>query len=800
MELKNYRLSSERVAYLIEPVRIFDGRIIGYLVLTNPSNKNEYDDDIEILDRLSNYIGSALRRHRDRLREKALNKYRRNLLNPDNLEKIEDEQRYNKIHELITAVTGKRPLYIVTFNRKSQQLSLVYPKSQNNTNQLPDNIEKLIREYIDGRRIQVEEKNGYLLAPMKTKDQVHGCFVLKIKNLGTSDRVFLDRLSDLLAFEQKLLRNQERTRLMVEFSYEINQLHRNEKTALGNALSLVRDYTGKVMATDNMFIALRDDAISLDNKGSNSKPWLRFPLFIKNGQTLEELLESDPGIKNPDRPWNPENTSRTEVIMTEPDREKAVMLCRTKAEAEEYYRTRSNPLNDTLASFLGVPIYLDEDTVGVIAVYHPEKDYCFSHNDQRFLESLAGHVSGLLRLLNNQDLKEANRKLKEALQNNSELKESNRKLEEALQDNSELKKANRKLEEALQDNSELKKANRKLEEAQEEIRKQSEIMSISLLSLDINHKLKNTLGSIMIDLQDISESIPEDSSTQSIAEEAYSNIKNLLIETKKITSNKSETIKIPPLLDKVVTQVIEYRKIPHQIIISKKYEDKNLSANLVYRDIFNCLYIVIDNALQALKTKYQKEKSQENYFQIKTKNTGKTIEIEITDNAEKIPQSISEKTFDFGVTTKKEEGMGYGLWRARQTIRDIGGDIVLKQTEDKKTFLITIPLESHTRKKTAFFIDDEASWRRIIKKWLEDLNYTVHEASSLLEAKNLLEKTESCNINLAICDLSMDSTSSKNIDGLKAIELIKEKNHKTKTVLLSAYTNSISKKITKLTL
>lgn len=771
-ELKQYHLSPNRVAYLIEPVRIFDGRIIGYLVLTNPSNKNAYDDDTEILDRLSNYIGSALRRQRDRLRERALNKYRLNLLNPDELEKTTDEERYKKIHKLITQVICERPLYIVTFDRKAQKLKSVYPHNQNSADGLPDDIRAIVIDYIDGNRTIVEAQNGYLLAPMKTMNQVHGCFILKIDNLGSSDRSFLDRLSDLLAFEQKLLRSQERTRLTVDFSYEINKLSDDKQIALDDALKLVKNYTSRVMSTDNMFIALRDDAASLHyGQSSKGEPWLRFPLFIKNGKTLEKILESDPSTNNPERLWNPDNSSRTEVIMTAPNRENAPMLCRTKAEAEAYYETRSNPLGDTLASFLGVPIYLDNIAVGVIAVYHPDKDDCFNYNDQRFLESLAGHVSGLLRLVRE---KEANQKLEEAILNNTALKESNKKLEEA----------------------------------NDIIAGQENIFTTALLAQDLSHRINNSAGSISINIseaiRDIKTSLKSSNTkylenTIDWLRDSLEVINELINEVKEISSSEKQLISLNQVLEQCTQQAILTRK-NHKVSIETQLDlSKNIPHIESYkRLVSNAFYTVIENAIESIIDEHEENSSNKIYkMRITSCFENNKIHITITDNGKEIPNESKENIFNFGVSTKGKTG--YGLWRTRNILRNINGEIFLENKNsfsDEKTFHLIIGTQDDKLAKLeikpeAIVIDDEKSWQRICARWLENMGYNVTVGSDRKSLEEIIENTTKPPA-IAIIDISLEKKDGGNADGLVLLNIIKTKFIGTKTILFTGYAGSAS--------
>ena len=72
------------------------------------------------------------------------------------------------------------------------------------------------------------------------------------------------------------------------------------------------------------------------------------------------------------------------------------------------------------------------------------------------------------------------------------------------------------------------------------------------------------------------------------------------------------------------------------------------------------------------------------------------IEIVVSDTGVGIPADHLPKIFDLFFTTK-EKGLGFGLWRDRVFIKNLGGDIEVSSVVGKgTTFIIKIPVPSNT--------------------------------------------------------------------------------------------------------
>ena len=124
------------------------------------------------------------------------------------------------------------------------------------------------------------------------------------------------------------------------------------------------------------------------------------------------------------------------------------------------------------------------------------------------------------------------------------------------------------------------------------------------------------------------------------------------------------------------------------------------------------------------------------------------IRFSIEDTGAGIPDAVRQRIFDPFFTTK-DSGRGLGLSAVRGIIRSLGGVLELASTPGRGTrFDIHLPAAVAppragtprssaavvVKAATALVVDDEASLRRIARRSLEDMGFTVVEAADGIEA------------------------------------------------------------------
>ncbi len=142
-----------------------------------------------------------------------------------------------------------------------------------------------------------------------------------------------------------------------------------------DVLELIHEKASLLMDTDNMYIALYDDVTDI----------VRFGLAYVNGQQIDVSENKD---------WQPRKAGkgRTEEII----RTHQPILIATKFESEDWYAQpgRHEYLGgQTFASWLGVPMMVNDKVLGVIATYHPIKDYVYDSDDLRVLQSMSDQAA-----------------------------------------------------------------------------------------------------------------------------------------------------------------------------------------------------------------------------------------------------------------------------------------------------------------------------------------------------------------------------------------------------------------------
>jgi PAS domain S-box-containing protein len=138
------------------------------------------------------------------------------------------------------------------------------------------------------------------------------------------------------------------------------------------------------------------------------------------------------------------------------------------------------------------------------------------------------------------------------------------------------------------------------------------------------------------------------------------------------------------------------------------------------------------------------------------------IVVTVADTGTGIPKALAEKIFDPFFTTKKPgKGTGLGLALVRRIVLLHNGRVEIAKSDDTgTTFRIEIPeseqsgLDSDTTSilqeripATVLLLDDEPKIRDILRIFLSDLGYTIHEAASEAEGRRkMAEHKKECKV------------------------------------------------------
>lgn len=151
------------------------------------------------------------------------------------------------------------------------------------------------------------------------------------------------------------------------------------------------------------------------------------------------------------------------------------------------------------------------------------------------------------------------------------------------------------------------------------------------------------------------------------------------------------------------------------VTINLKCEEENIFSSLTELEFLSILSNIMNNSVEAGATE----------INIDQHSDDDTIQINIADNGKGVPKEVASSLFDFGETSGKENGTGYGLFHAKEFLKSWGGSIALVNTDSSGTeFQITIPKWQHQNillkasQVIAILDDDETihqDWKKITK-------------------------------------------------------------------------------------
>ncbi|MBE2224642.1 MAG: GAF domain-containing sensor histidine kinase, partial [Anaerolineae bacterium] len=142
-----------------------------------------------------------------------------------------------------------------------------------------------------------------------------------------------------------------------------------------DVVELVHQSATQLMDTNNMYIALYDDYSDT----------VRFSLFYEGGKKFN--VETDIRL----RPRQA-GKGKTEAII----RSKEPLFHPTKEDHIAWYKQEGNQdyIKDVkMASWIGVPMLVNDKVIGVVATYHPTADYVYSRDDLASLQIMANQAA-----------------------------------------------------------------------------------------------------------------------------------------------------------------------------------------------------------------------------------------------------------------------------------------------------------------------------------------------------------------------------------------------------------------------
>ena len=243
---------------------------------------------------------------------------------------------------------------------------------------------------------------------------------------------------------------------------------------------------------------------------------------------------------------------------------------------------------------------------------------------------------------------------------------------------------------------ELERKIEELEQAQSEIANKERALVLTSIAADFVHRMNNLAGTIPNWVGLIKRLLRltggGDKRVLQYLDRISIETKVLLQEARRLRDPLAKPEKVD--IDKLARSIIAQIKFITEPKIQISYES---DMDQVYvlgakSQLSDALFNVIDNAVKSISgegqvaVKLRKDANQPERF----------IHIEISDTGIGIPQDKLAKIFELGTSYRSGgEGMGYGLWRTKNIVEGLGGDVHASSTMGKgTTFRITLLIMS----------------------------------------------------------------------------------------------------------
>ncbi|MBS3913016.1 MAG: GAF domain-containing protein, partial [Bacteroidetes bacterium] len=329
---------------------------------------------------------------------------------------------------------------------------------------------------------------------------------------------------------------------------------------------------------------------------------------------------------------------------------------------EVYDALNATKQGKTVESYIGVPIVVGKDAIGVISVQSTKQDNVFTENDQRLLTTIAANVGIAM--------------------NNAE---------------------------AYQ---ELQAALTELKAAQEQLVQAEKMASLGELTAGIAHEIQNPLNFVNNFSEVNTELIGE------MCEEINNgNIENVIAIANDIKENQDKITHHGKRAGGIVKSMLhhsrtstgvkeltdvnaladEYLRLAYHGLRAKDKSfnatmktdfDKNLGKiNIIAQDIGRVILNLITNAFYTVDEKKRKQgDSYDPTVSVSTKKLNGKIEVSVSDNGNGIPQKVMDKIFQPFFTTKPTgQGTGLGLSLSYDIIKAHGGELKVETVDGEGT-------------------------------------------------------------------------------------------------------------------
>jgi signal transduction histidine kinase len=189
------------------------------------------------------------------------------------------------------------------------------------------------------------------------------------------------------------------------------------------------------------------------------------------------------------------------------------------------------------------------------------------------------------------------------------------------------------------------------------------------------HRLNNVVGTIPVAVQELRRLVdPEDKKLAHYLNNIQRDVQRLLRMAdemrRPLRSQELEELSLNLLLEEAMAQI----PVPDNVTVNKHLADDLpafVAVPMHTREVFCNLF---NNAIDAMP--------EGGCLTIRSRllegEWGKWIEVDVADTGQGVPPETLSRLFTLFFTTKKEKGLGLGLWWCRTYLQTIGGDLIVR--------------------------------------------------------------------------------------------------------------------------
>ena len=203
------------------------------------------------------------------------------------------------------------------------------------------------------------------------------------------------------------------------------------------------------------------------------------------------------------------------------------------------------------------------------------------------------------------------------------------------------------------------------------------------------HRLNNVVGTIPVAVQELRRLVdPENKGIARYLNNIERDVWRLLEMAdemrRPLRSQEPEELSMDWLLEEVMSRI----SVPDNITVNKHLADDLPTFVAIPTHIREVFFNLINNAIEAMP--------EGGYLTIRSRlvegEWGKWVEVDVADTGQGISPEMLSRLFTLFFTTKREKGLGLGLWWCRTYLRGLGGDLVVRSKVGQgSTFTARLP-------------------------------------------------------------------------------------------------------------